>query len=223
MAYLNEYNLAGEEVGKIEIDDALLAPAANTQMIKDYVTALRANARQWSANTKTRAEVNHSGKKPHPQKGTGRARQGYLGAPQYKGGGRVHAPRPKFDQHVKVNKKEKRAVIRQLLIEKILNNSLHVLQFEEMIKPQTKQVARFLKERGLENKKIIFLAEGGNEGQTTILLEKYQMLLLSARNILGLRFLPLTIVNGYDVIANQHLIVMDSAVDQLKVLLGGQG
>ena len=223
MAYLNEYNLAGEEVGKIEIDDALLAPAANTQMIKDYVTALRANARQWSANTKTRAEVNHSGKKPHPQKGTGRARQGYLGAPQYKGGGRVHAPRPKFDQHVKVNKKEKRAVIRQLLIEKILNNSLHVLQFEEMIKPQTKQVARFLKERGLENKKIIFLAEGGNEGQTTILLEKYQMLLLSARNILGLRFLPLTIVNGYDVIANQHLIIMDSAVDQLKVLLGGQG
>lgn len=223
MAYLNEYNLAGEEVGKIEIDDALLTPAANTQMIKDYITALRANARQWSANTKTRAEVNHSGKKPHPQKGTGRARQGYLGAPQYKGGGRVHAPRPKFDQHVKVNRKEKRAVIRQLLIEKVLNNSLHVLHFEEMDKPQTKQVVKFLKARSLESKKIIFLAESGNEGQTTILLEKYHTLFLSARNVLGLRFLPLSIVNGYDVIANQHLIVMNSAVDQLKVLLGGQG
>lgn len=223
MAYLNEYSLAGEEVGKIEIDDALLAPAANTQMIKDYIIALRANARQWSANTKTRAEVNHSGKKPHPQKGTGRARQGYLGAPQYKGGGRVHAPRPKFDQHVKVNKKEKRAVIRQLLIEKISNNFLHVLRFEEMVKPQTKQIDAFLKTRDLENKKIIFLAEGGDEGQTAVLLEKYQMHLLSVRNIRGLRFLPLTIVNGYDVIANQHLIVMDSAVDQLRVLLGGQG
>lgn len=223
MAYLNEYNLAGEEVGKIEIDDALLTPAANTQMIKDYITALRANARQWSANTKTRAEVNHSGKKPHPQKGAGRARQGYLGAPQYKGGGRVHAPRPKFDQHVKVNKKEKRAVIRHLLIEKVLNNFLHVLHFEEMDKPQTKQVVQFLKTRSLENKKIIFLAESGDEGQTTILQEKYHTLFLSARNVLGLRFLPLSIVNGYDVIANQHLIVMNSAVDQLKVLLGGQG
>ena len=222
MAYLKEYNLAGEEVGKIEIDDELLNPAANTQMIKDYVTALRANARQWSANTKTRAEVNHSGKKPHPQKGTGRARQGYLGAPQYKGGGRVHAPRPKFDQHVKVNKKEKRAVIRQLLIEKVLNDSLHVLQFVEMDKPQTKQVAQFLKARDLENKKIIFLAESGDEGQGAILLEKYHVLYLSSRNIFGLRFLPLTVVNGYDVIANQHLIVMNSAVDQLKVLLGGQ-
>lgn len=223
MAYLNEYSLAGEKLGEIEIDNALLAPAANTQMIKDYVIALRANARQWSANTKTRAEVNHSGKKPHPQKGTGRARQGYLGAPQYKGGGRVHAPRPKFDQHVKVNKKEKRAVIRQLLIEKISNDFLHVLRFEKMLKPQTKQIGAFLKARGLENKKIIFLAEGREEEQTSVLLEKYQMHILSVRNVSGLRFLPLTIVNGYDVIANQHLIVMDSAVDQLRVLLGGQG
>ena len=112
--------------------------------------------------------------------------------------------------------------MRQLLIEKLSNNFLHVLRFEEMVKPQTKKIDRFLQARGLEDKKILFLAEGGNEGQSAVLLERYQMHLLSVRNIPGLRFLPLTIANGYDVIANQHLIIMDSAVDQLKVLLGGQ-
>src|SRR6202140_3459890 len=112
MTTLKKYNLQGKVVGEVEIDEQLANAEANPQMIKDYIVAIRANARQWSANTKTRAEVNHSNKKPHAQKGTGKARQGYLGAPQYKGGGRVHAPRPKFDQHVRINKKERRAAIR---------------------------------------------------------------------------------------------------------------
>ena len=79
MATLKKYDLTGKEIGQITIEDEMLKSSANSQMIKDYIVALRENARQWSANTKTRAEVNHSGKKPHPQKGTGRARQGYLG------------------------------------------------------------------------------------------------------------------------------------------------
>src|SRR5580692_4916122 len=110
----------------------MLKSTANSQMIKDYIIALRENARQWSASTRNRAEVNHSGKKPHPQKGTGRARQGYLGAPQYKGGGRVHAPRTKFDQHVSINKKERRAAVRQLIAEKIQGNQLRVLAVETL-------------------------------------------------------------------------------------------
>lgn len=89
MATLKKYTLQGREAGNVNLDDALLDTNANSQMIKDYIVALRANARQWSASTQTRAEVNHSGKKPHAQKGTGMARQGYLGAPHYRGGGRV--------------------------------------------------------------------------------------------------------------------------------------
>ena len=85
MATLKKYNLKGQETGHVEVDDRLVNAEANGQMIKDYIVALRANARQWSANTKTRSEVNHSTKKPHPQKGGGRARQGMLSAPQYKG------------------------------------------------------------------------------------------------------------------------------------------
>ena len=82
MVVLKKYNLSGAEVGEIKIEDAYLDSSVNAQLIKDYITAIRANARQWSANTKSRPEVSHSGQKPHPQKGTGKARQGYLGAPQ---------------------------------------------------------------------------------------------------------------------------------------------
>lgn len=69
MAVLKKFNLVGKEVGQIAIEDEMLKSSANSQMIKDYIIALRENARQWSANTKSRDEVNHSGKKPHPQKG----------------------------------------------------------------------------------------------------------------------------------------------------------
>ena len=164
MAALKKYNLAGKEMGQVAIEDELLQSNANSQMIKDYIIALRENARQWSACTKSRAEVSHSGQKPHPQKGTGRARQGYLGAAQYKGGGRVHAPKPKFDQHVRINRKEKRAAIRHLLIEKILDNRLHVLQYEEMETPKTQIVAQFLKSRDLDGRKVLFLGDGLHVG-----------------------------------------------------------
>jgi large subunit ribosomal protein L4 len=227
VAALKKYNLAGTEVGQIALDEEMLKSTANSQMIKDYIVALRENARQWSACTKSRAQVNHSGKKPHPQKGTGRARQGYLGAAQYKGGGRVHAPKPKFDQHIRINRKEKRAVIRHLIIEKILENRLHVLQFEDMKEPKTKRMSEFLKKRELEGKKVLFLGDGvflgAKEGQTLESpTKKYDAFLKSIQNIQGSEFLLVPNVSGYDVAVHHDLFVMESAVDQLKVLLGGQ-
>ena len=154
MTIIKKYNIAGSVVGELSIEERLVQATANSQMIKDYIVAIRKNARQWSANTQTRPEVSHSGQKPHPQKGTGKARQGYLGAPQYKGGGRVHSPRPKFDQHVKINKKEKRAVNRHLMAEKIVNGNLHVLAFDSFNEPQTKVVANFLNRLDIENKRL---------------------------------------------------------------------
>lgn len=227
MAALKKYNLAGQEVGQVAIEDELLKSTANSQMIKDYIVALRENARQWSACTKSRAEVNHSGKKPHPQKGTGRARQGYLGAAQYKGGGRVHAPKPKFDQHVRINRKEKRAAIRHLLIEKILGNRLHVLQYEAMNEPKTRIVSEFLKKRELEGKKVLFLGDGlltgSKAGQALESpTKKFDAFLKSISNIQKSDFMMVPNVSGYDVIVHHDLVVMDTAVDQLKVLLGSQ-
>lgn len=227
MAVLKKYNLAGQEVGQIAIEDELVKTTANEQMIKDYVVALRANARQWSASTQGRAVVNHSGKKPHPQKGTGRARQGYLGAPQYKGGGRVHTPQPKFDQHVRINRKEKRAAIRHLIAEKINGNQVHVLQFEALKEPKTKVVADFLKNRALNGKRVLFVGEGFVEGkkkgeELTSPASKFDLFVKSLNNIPKSEFMLMPNISGYDVLVNHDIVLMESAVDQLKVLLGGQ-
>jgi large subunit ribosomal protein L4 len=223
VAVLKKYNLAGKEVGEIALEEALVEATANSQMIKDYLVALRANARQWSANTKTRAEVCHSGQKPHPQKGTGRARQGYLGAPQYKGGGRVHTPRPKFDQHVRINRKEKRAAIRHLIIEKILENKLHILQSPQLESPKTKQVSQFLNALKFESGRVLFVGEShykNAEDQTPA--EKYDSFFKSIRNMKKVNFHLFQNLNGLELAKNHEIILMESAVDELKMLLGGQ-
>jgi len=221
VALLKKYDLTGKEVGQVSVEDDLLTTTANSQMIKDYLVALRANARQWSASTKTRAEVCHSGKKPHPQKGTGRARQGYLGAPQYKGGGRVHAPRPKFDQHVRINRKERRAAIRHLLIEKITENKVHVLSFDSFKEPKTKRVVELLEKLKINDGRVLFLGEGFFEDNAAP-SEKYETFIKSMRNIPKINFRQMPSVSGYEVIVNHDLVVMESALDQLKMLLGGQ-
>jgi large subunit ribosomal protein L4 len=227
VAIVKKYNLAGQEVGQVTIDDRLVEAKANLQMIKDYLVALRANARQWSANTKSRDEVCHSGQKPHPQKGTGRARQGYLGAPQYKGGGRVHTPKPKFDQHVRINQKEKKSAIKHLLSEKIQNHNIHVLQFENLDAPKTKVIAEFLKARQLTNKRVLFLAEGALKaskkgGEVHSPVEKYAFFAKSTRNIPKVEFKYMPTVNGYDLTLSNEIVIMDSAMDELMVLLGGK-
>lgn len=214
MATIKKVDLSGKEVGKITIDDAVLTQGANSQMIKDYIVAIRANARQWSANTKTRAEVNHSGQKPHPQKGTGRARQGYLGSPQYKGGGRVGGPRPKFDQHVSINRKEKRAAIRHLLAEKIQNEEIVILENGALKAPKTKKVADFLKGREVFGKKVLFVAEKASA-------KKDEHFIKSMRNIPNADFILLDNVSGYDIVAHRAIVLMEPAVEHLMKILEG--
>ena len=142
MTTLKKYDLKGKEVGHVKVAEKLATAEAHGQMIKDYIVALRANARQWSANTKGRSEVKHTTKKPHPQKGGGRARQGCLVAPQFRGGGTVFGPKPKFDQHVKTNKKERQAAIRFLLAEKFRDNKLHIVEDFSMKAPRPKMSNR---------------------------------------------------------------------------------
>ena len=138
MAVVKKYDIAGNELEELIIDDALLTLQFNPQMVKDYLVALANNQRQWSANTQVRSEVNHTKAKPHRQKGTGKARQGFLGAPQYKGGAVVFGPRPKFNQHTRINQKQRQAAILQLFVKKIIDNQVTVLRFQEMEIPHTK-------------------------------------------------------------------------------------
>ena len=124
MASLKKYNLLGEELGSVEVSDEFAKAEPNAQQVYEYIKALRENARQWSASTKTRKEVKHTTRKPRPQKGSGRARQGMLCTPQFRGGGVVFGPKPKFNQHVRLNRKERKQVLRALIGEIIRERAL---------------------------------------------------------------------------------------------------
>jgi len=213
LATLKKYDLAGKGQGEVEIDDGLLSPEANAQMIKDYLVAIRANRRQWSASTQTRAEVSHSKKKPFAQKGTGNARQGFLGSPQFRGGGRVHAPRPKFDQHIRINKKERQSAVGSLLSAAIREAHAHVLDYKTLDAPKTKTLSQFLSSLNLAGKRVLFLAEQGDADYTT--LSK------SLRNLPKVQFTHLPNVNGYDLALCQEIVILSSALDGLKETLGG--
>ncbi|CDZ80463.1 50S ribosomal protein L4 [Candidatus Rubidus massiliensis] len=223
MTTLKKFNLNGEEVGEIQIADHLVDVEVSGQMVKDYIVALRANARQWSANTKGRSEVNHTTKKPHPQKGGGRARQGSLAAPQYKGGGRVFGPKPKFDQHVKINVREKRAAIRFLLSEKIRENRIRIVENFQLDQPRTKQVAGFLKSQSM-NGRVLFLGEGsyanvmiGDESQkVSVQDKKHENFVRSARNIPGVSFSLATNISGYDVLVARELVITEAALQEIN-------
>jgi large subunit ribosomal protein L4 len=223
VAILKKYNVNGKEVGQMEVDDAIANAEANGQMIKDYIVALRQNARQWSANTKGRSEVNHSTKKPHPQKGGGRARQGRLSSPQYKGGGRVFGPKAKFDQHVRINKKERQAAIRFLLGEKIRNNQVCLIEDLSLDTPQTKTIAQFLKACDIKGR-VLFLGEGRyaeveteeSKQMISVKSDKHDNFIKSMRNIPKTAFSLAKNISGYDVIVAQDIVMTESAWKELN-------
>lgn len=219
---LKKYNLEGQEIGHVQVNDALANAEANEQMVKDYIIALRENARQWSANTKTRAEVNHTTKKPHPQKGGGRARQGALSAPQYKGGGRVFGPRPKFDQHVRINKKERKAAIRFLIGEKIRNDKIRFIDSFQLDGPKTKTVANFLNTCAVKGR-VLFLGEGnyvevktGEEKKlVSVHSDQHSNFIKSVRNIPKVEFTLAKNINGYHLLIANEIVLTESAFHEL--------
>lgn len=217
MATLKKFDLSGKEVGSFQIDDALLDVKAHPQSIKDYLVAIRNNARQWSASTKTRAEINRTGKKPHPQKGGGRSRQGDLAAPQYKGGGIVFGPRPKFDIHVRINKKERRAAMAALIAEKIRENRVVILHEETMQAPKTKTLAGFFDkvEIGAKRALVLALSNEGKKGAGNLNLFK------SIRNLPKKECAFVPQLNGYALARCRDLVVLESALDQFISILGG--
>lgn len=217
MPKLKKYDLKGKEVEEVDIDDKLLKVSVNPQLIKDYIVAVRKNARQWSANTKGRSEIALSNTKPHPQKGTGRARQGCIKTSQYRKGAVVFGPKPKFDQHVRINRKERRAAIHYLLAQKVTDGQMHLLKLEGLKEPKTKSVCKFLDAAGLKEKKVLFLCDEGEKTQ-----KERSNFYLSMRNIPGARFMPITSISGYDLMRTQEVVVIDSAQQELLNAMGGK-
>lgn len=222
MTTLKKYNIKGKEVGKVNVDDSLTTATANSQMVKDYIVALRENARQWSASTKTRAEVKHTTKKPWKQKGTGRARQGSFVSPQFRGGGIVFGPKPKFEQHVRINKKERKAAIKFLIAEKIKDDKIVILEDTNLDAPRTKTMAQFMKECGIE-KKTLFLGEANYEEIKTedsiqrvnVKTNKHTNLARSISNIPNTNFTLAKNVSGYDVMVSHYMVITEAALEEL--------
>ncbi len=213
-----KYDLSGNQVEEVAVSFSE-EEKANTQSIKDYIVALRKNARQWSANTKSRSELNHSNAKPHAQKGTGKARQGFLGAPQYKGGGRVHTPKPKFNQHVRINQKERRAAIRHLLIDKLNEGNVVFLsgQFDKYFpEPKTKTMSNFISTLGWEKARVVCLDHTEDDNSSRLNFKK------SIRNIKKASYLMTENVNGYDLMVGHKIVVVDTAMEQFEALLRGK-
>lgn len=222
-ATLKKYNLEGQMKGEVQVDQRLVDSVAHSQLVKDYIVALRYNARQWSASTKTRSEVKHTTRKPHPQKGQGRSRQGSTVAPQYKGGGRVFGPKPKFDVYWKMNAKEKRAAIRALIADKMREGRVVVVESFHTDAPRTRKVAEFLERAGLEGK-TLFLGEGtyveigfpGMSQKLSIPSDLHTMFKKSVRNIPHAGFMLVCNMSGYDVMVSQDIVITESALKELQ-------
>lgn len=223
MPSLKKYDIKGKETGTLELDETFINAKANSQMVKDYIVAIRANARQWSASTKTRAEVAHTTKKCVKQKGTGGARHGSTVAPQFRGGGIVFGPKPKFDQHVKINKKERKAAIRFLIGEKLRENKVIIIDDLELKAPHTKTVSNFFKKVGLD-RRVLVLGEttyeevvlGDMQQRISVHSDKHENFTKSARNIPYVQFSLASNISGYDVMVAHNLVMTASAFDELK-------
>lgn len=223
MANAKKYNIKGKELGNVALDKAIVTAEANGQMVKDYIVALRANLRQWSACTKTRAEMSHTTRKPHPQKGTGGARQGSLVAPQYRGGGRVFGPKPKFDQHVRINKKERRAAIRALLAEKIKEHKLIIIDDYGIEAPKTKSVIEFMEKIGATGR-TLFIGHGNyaeiesEEGAKAVSIKSTDHIPFykSIRNIPKTEFALAKNISGYDVMLANNIVMTEAALNEIN-------
>ena len=214
MVALKKHDITGKEIGEHKLDSALVDTRAHDQSVKEYLVAMRKNARQWSANTKDKSEVKATGKKPHPQKGTGRARQGSLVSPQFRGGGVVFGPKPKFDQHVRINRKERRRVILALISEKIEAGNVRVLSTSDLKEPKTKEVAGFFKSVELTGQRVLVLGTGTK--QTPNIAK-------SLRNIPRVQYRMVDNINGYDAILHPHIVVLEHAMDEFVSVLKRRG
>jgi large subunit ribosomal protein L4 len=219
---LKKYDITGKEKGEVKLNPSWLNFELNHQVVKDCVVAIRANARQWSANTRGRSEVNHSTQKPHAQKKTGKARQGRLSSPQYKGGGVVFGPKPKFDQHVRINKKERQAASHYMLAQKVKHNKVVVLEDHNPESPKTKTYAELIKKLELKGS-VLFIMPGSYEELKTdsasvkisVKNSTFNNAILSIRNLEKVQSARAPQLNVYEIMKYRNLVISESALSEL--------
>ena len=196
-------DMAGKEVSKIDLSDAVFGIEPNKAVMHDMVKNYLANQRQGTQSALTRAEVSGGGKKPWRQKGTGHARQGSTRAPQWTHGGIVFPPKPRSYRYT-LNKKVRRLAMKSALSSKVLDNELVVLDKIAMDEYKTKTIAAMLKAVGSEKKALI------------VLPEKNEKVIASAANIPGVKTALVNTLNVYDILNADKFIVLQDAIAQIE-------
>ena len=202
MANVSVYNMEGNEVGTLELNDAVFGVEVNEHLVHMAVVAQLANKRQGTQKAKTRSEVSGGGKKPWRQKGTGHARQGSTRSPQWTGGGMVFAPTPR-DYTITLNKKEKRAALKSALTSRVNENKFVVvdeLKFDEVKTKNFKAVMNNLK----VSKALVVLADND---QNTV---------LSARNIPEVKTSLVNTINVFDILKYNTVVATKAAVASIE-------
>ena len=196
-------NMAGDKVSEITLNDAVFGIEPNKTVMHSAVVAFLANRRQGTQSALTRSEVSGGGKKPWRQKGTGNARQGSTRAPQWTHGGVVFAPKPR-DYSLGMNKKEKQLAIKSALSDKVLNNSLIVVDEIKMDEYKTKTAVAMLKAIGAGKKALVVLDENNVYAVNSL------------RNIPGVVSAQTNTINTYDIVNADTLVITKAAVAKLE-------
>ena len=202
MANVSVYNMEGNEVGKMELNDAVFGVEVNEHLLHMAVVNQLANKRQGTQKAKTRSEVSGGGRKPWRQKGTGHARQGSTRSPQWTGGGVVFAPTPR-DYSFKLNKKEKRAALKSALTSRVLENKFIVLDEINFGEIKTKNFQNVL--NNLNVSKALVVLEDDNRNAE-----------LSARNIPTVKTASVNTINVYDILKYNTVVTTKAVVEKIE-------
>ena len=202
MASVSVYNIEGKEVDKLELSDSIFGVEINEHLVHMAVVNQLANNRQGTQSAKTRSEVRGGGRKPWRQKGTGHARQGSTRSPQWTGGGVVFAPKPR-DYEFKMNKKEKRLALKSALTSRVQDSKFVVLDELKFDEIKTKNFQNVLNNLKLD-KALVVMAENDEN------------VVLSARNIQGVKTALTNTINVYDILKYNTVVVTKDAVNTIQ-------
>ena len=201
------YNQEGTQVKDLELNESIFGIEPNNQAIFDMVLLQRASWRQGTHKVKNRTEVKDGGKKPWRQKGTGRARQGSIRAPQWRGGGIVFGPNTNRNYKIKLNRKVRQLALKSALSQKVIDSELTVLDNLALNAPKTKDMVKILANLDANRKTLI------------VMDEVCENVALSARNIPGVKVIESTGLNVYDILDCTKLVMTEKAIAKVEEVL----
>ena len=203
MPKVDVYDIKGKKVSDITLKEEVFGIEPNEAIVHSVLVNYLANQRQGTQSTKTRSEVRGGGRKPWRQKGTGRARQGSIRAPQWIKGGIALGPKPRSYKYT-VNKKERRLAIKSILSSKVLEKELTVVDKLELTEIKTKTMVKALADLKVEGKTLIVVPENNKN------------VLMSARNIEGVKTITLNNINVFDLLKYTNLVLPLDTVKKIE-------